>query len=339
LLAPRAIFETPLNSGKSLLVIKMKIQKQIALATASLCVGIVPVTAVGSEQPEIIEEVVVTSSYVRPTQLEKHSLIIESAAITNGPTRSLGESLDDYSGIASSDYGAAVGQPVIRGLSGDRVKILSNGMPVRDVSGIGADHLNEVDLSNVSQVEIAKGPASLLYASGTAGGIINIVDNAISRADLTESTVQIGAESQTVNDGYSGSLSYSGNISGLNVTYSFKDGSYGDFDIPKGAVQHSDEEHHDEEDHDEVHEEEHEDEQEEHTGSLANSDFATRSHKLGVSKVGDWGYIGVSYSDIESVFGVPFHGDENTATNTKMNTVTSMKASGSFRTPSRRPPI
>ncbi|GIS20412.1 MAG: hypothetical protein CM15mP120_23280 [Pseudomonadota bacterium] len=56
---------------------------------------------------------------------------------------------------------------------------MANGVPVRDVSGIGADHLNEVDLSNVQQIEIAKGPSSLMYASGTAGGIINIVDGAL----------------------------------------------------------------------------------------------------------------------------------------------------------------
>ncbi len=289
----------------------MKIQKPIALATASLCVAFTPAAAYSAAQGEVIDEVVVTASHVRTTQLEKHSLIIEGSAIKEGPTRSLGETLDDYAGIASSDYGAAVGQPVIRGLSGDRVKILSNSVPVRDVSGIGADHLNEVDLSNVQQIEIAKGPASLLYASGTAGGIINIVDNAIARSDISETTVRIGAESQTVNDGYSGSLSYSGNISGLNVTYSYNDANYGDFDIPSGAVIHDEDEHHDEEDHEDEHEDEHGDEHGDDTGSLANSDYATRSHKVGVSKTGDWGHIGASYSDIESVFGVPYHGDSH----------------------------
>ena len=226
--------------------------------TLSLCYLTAPIVAHGDDEEQIIDEVVVTSSYVRSTQIEKHSLVIDGGSINEGASQSLGETLDDYAGISSSDYGAAVGQPSIRGLSGDRVKILSNGIPVRDVSGIGADHLNEVDLSNVQQIEIAKGPSSLLYASGTAGGIINIVDNAIPRTDLTESALRIGAETQTVNDGSSGSLSYRGNINGLNLTYSFKDESYGNFDIPSGAVLHSEEEHHDEEDHEG--EEEHEDE-------------------------------------------------------------------------------
>ena len=186
-------------------------------------------------------------------------------------------------------------------MSGDRVKIMANGVPVRDVSGIGADHLNEVDLSNVQQIEIAKGPSSLMYASGTAGGIINIVDGAIAKSDITTSSLRISAETQTVNDGSSGSLSYSGNISGLNLTYSFKDERFGDYDIPSGAVVHSEDEHGDEGDHHD----------EEDTGFLPNTDLASRSHKLGLSKTGDWGHFGVSYSDIESTFGVPFHGDDH----------------------------
>ena len=74
------------------------------------------------------------------------------------------------------DYGAVVGQPAIRGLLDGRVKILRNGLSVADVAGMGADHLNEVDLNNVSQVEIIRGPSSLLYKKGSIGGVINVID-------------------------------------------------------------------------------------------------------------------------------------------------------------------
>ena len=279
----------------------MKKHNPYALATLSFCISSVPIVAQSDDHAEIVDEVIVTSSYVRSTQIEKHSLVIDGDAINQGATQSLGETLDDFVGISTSDYGAAVGHPVIRGMSGDRVKIMANGVPVRDVSGIGADHLNEVDLSNVQQIEVAKGPSSLMYASGTAGGIINIVDGAIAKSDITDSNLRISAETQTVNDGSSGSLSYSGNISGLNLTYSFKDENFGDYKIPSGAVVHSEEEHHDEDEHHD----------EEDKGFLPNTDLASRSHKLGLSKTGDWGHFGVSYSDIESTFGVPFHGDDH----------------------------
>ena len=57
-------------------------------------------------------------------------------------------------------------------------------------------------------------------------------------------------------------------------------------------------------------EEEHEDEEHD-LGSLSNSDTARTTHKLGLSKTGDWGYVGASFSRRESVFGIPVHADEH----------------------------
>ena len=78
-------------------------------------------------------------------------------------------------GVSIADYGSAVGQPIIRGMSGPRVKILKNGMVNRDVSGLGADHLNDVDLNNIEQIEIVKGPSSSLYGNEALAGVVNIV--------------------------------------------------------------------------------------------------------------------------------------------------------------------
>ena len=61
-------------------------------------------------------------------------------------------------------------------MSGSRVKILDNGIVNRDVSGLGADHFNDIDLGNAQQIEIVRGPSSLLYTNGAIGGIINVVD-------------------------------------------------------------------------------------------------------------------------------------------------------------------
>ena len=54
---------------------------------------------------------------------------------------------------------------------------------------LGVDHLNDVDLNDVQQVEIVKGPSSLLYANGTIGGIINVVDDCISTLDYEDARV------------------------------------------------------------------------------------------------------------------------------------------------------
>ena len=57
-------------------------------------------------------------------------------------------------------------------------------MVVRDLSGIGGDHINDVDLNDIQQIEVVRGPSSLLYSNGTIGGIINIVDNTIPKTDI-----------------------------------------------------------------------------------------------------------------------------------------------------------
>ena len=61
---------------------------------------------------------------------------------------------------------------------------MNNSKTLRDVSSLGSDHMNEVDLNDIQQIEVVRGPSSLLYSSGTIGGIINIIDNTIARERL-----------------------------------------------------------------------------------------------------------------------------------------------------------
>ena len=135
-----------------------------------------------------VEELVVQASILNVTQDEIGDPlhILSGTDISDLGTSSLGETLDSLLGVTTSDYGSAVGQPIIRGLSGSRVKILTNGLVNRDVAGIGADHKNEVDLNDIQQIEVVRGPSSLLYANGATGGIVNIVDNTIATSDVDE---------------------------------------------------------------------------------------------------------------------------------------------------------
>ena len=256
-----------------------------------------------------VEEVVVTSALIDTTEITNPLYVIDGDDILDDATTSLGDAIDSYLGVSIADYGAAVGQPIIRGMSGPRVKILKNGMVNRDVSGLGVDHLNDVDLNDISQIEIVKGPSSLLYANGTIGGIINVVDDTISTVNFEAPEANFGLETQSVNDGEAQSFSYKENIGGFNFSLGFKDVNFGNYDIPDGAVMHEEEEHHDEDEHeDEHHEDEH---HEEDMGYVNNSDFAVEATKFGISKTGDWGYIGFGIDNLESVYGIPFHGDEH----------------------------
>ena len=99
-----------------------------------------------------VDEIVVTSSILNTSRILNPLYVIDGDEINDDATTSLGEAVDSYLGVSIADYGAAVGQPIIRGMSGPRVKILKNGMVNRDVSGLGVDHLNDVDLPNVDQI-------------------------------------------------------------------------------------------------------------------------------------------------------------------------------------------
>jgi len=259
---------------------------------------------------QVVEEtVVVTSALVDINTIDKPLYVIDGDEILDGPTSSLGAAIDGYLGISIADYGSAVGQPIIRGMSGSRVKILKNGMVNRDVSFLGADHLNDLDLNDISQIEIVKGPSSLLYANGSIGGIINVVDDCIAQMDFDGAEFAAGYETQSVNDGSTEYFNYKNNLNGFNVNFGYKSSEFGNYDIPNGAVMH--EEHHDEEHEGEEHEGEEHEEHEENMGYINNSDYMSEATKFGISKTGDWGYIGLSVDNIESMYGIPFHGEEH----------------------------
>ena len=237
------------------------------------------------------EEVIVTSSLGGATLAEIDSpiFVIKGDDINFGATTSLGENLNSLLGVNSSDFGPGVGQPIIRGMGGTRVKILSNGKLVRDVSGLGSDHLNDVDLNNVQQIEIVRGPSSLLYSNGTMGGIVNVVDQTIASKDFDGNNFNIGLERQSVNQGTTGNFSYQGNVNDVNITYGFKNVNFENYDVPAFSIIHEGTPEGDE--------------------TLKNSDFARTSQKFGTSAVRDWGYLGFSIGKGENTYGIAYHGE------------------------------
>jgi iron complex outermembrane receptor protein len=246
-----------------------------------------------------LEEVVVTSSLIdaSASDISNPIHVINGQSISDDASQSLGSIIDGLVGVSTSDFGAGVGQPVIRGLGGSRVKVLNNGKVVRDVSALGPDHLNQIDLGHLEQVEIVRGPSSLLYANGAVGGIVNIVDNTIAKQDITDDKFEIGFGYEDGNMGNTGTASYQGNVNGINVTSSIQYSNLDVYAIPEHAL------HHDEEHDDHGHE------AEEDPTSLKDSDFANFSAKIGFSKVADWGYAGISVADSNTTYGIPFHGE------------------------------
>ena len=241
-----------------------------------------------------MEEVVVTSSFVDQivSEVENPIHVVGEDEIQNDATQNLGEAINNFLGVSMADYGAGVGQPVIRGMTGSRIKVLNNGVMVRDISGLGGDHVNDIDLSDAQQIEIVRGPSSLLYANGSIGGIINVVDYSIPRELLDERTIKLSAEVQSVSDARGLSLAYRNSYNSMNFTYALNHIGQGEYSVPD----HIDEDH-----------------EEEITNLIHNSDVERTSHKIGFSNIYDNGYFGLSISNLSSLYGIPYHGEDPNA--------------------------
>lgn len=94
----------------------------------------------------------------------------------------LGETLQAMTGVAGSGFGPHSSRPVIRGLDGERVRVLDNGGASIDASTLSFDHALASDPLVAERIEVLRGPAALLYGGNASGGVVNSIDNRIPRA-------------------------------------------------------------------------------------------------------------------------------------------------------------
>lgn len=126
-----------------------------------------------------LAEIVVTATPVATGRLgtAQPTSVLAAEALTLRLAPSLGETLAGEPGVQSTFYGPAASRPLIRGLGGDRVRILTDGLATLDASGLSEDHAVAIDPALADQIEVIRGPATLLHGSGAAGGLVNVVTN------------------------------------------------------------------------------------------------------------------------------------------------------------------
>lgn len=125
-----------------------------------------------------LETIVITSDPFSRTadRLTQPTEILSGEALERRRAATLGETLDQTLGVSTTDFGRGAGRPVIRGQAGPRVLMLENGLGTMDASDVSPDHDVGVDPAHAEQIEILKGPATLLYGSGASAGVVNVVD-------------------------------------------------------------------------------------------------------------------------------------------------------------------
>jgi iron complex outermembrane receptor protein len=155
----------------------------------------------GHSDPEYhLDKVVVESSALQDTLFNS----AQSVSVMTGidldekARNNLGDTLAEEPGITSSSFGPGAGRPVIRGIGGERIRILENGVGTLDISSVSPDHAVTVESTLVDRIEVVRGPASLLYGTSAVGGVVNVFDNRIAEKMLDEpisGTAEIRGES------------------------------------------------------------------------------------------------------------------------------------------------
>lgn len=163
----------------------------LARAVAASLASIIDASAVmaqTSPQTQTLDRVVITLTPLPRTELDALQPIdlLRGDELRLREGTSLGETLARQLGVQSSAYGAGAGRPIIRGQDASRVRITESGLGVADVSSLSPDHRVAADTFNSQQVEILRGPGTLLYGSGASGGLVNIVSQRVPQQRLTD---------------------------------------------------------------------------------------------------------------------------------------------------------
>ncbi len=96
---------------------------------------------------------------------------------------SIGETLARQPGVTASSFGPTASRPILRGLSGDRIRLLTDGIGSFDVSASSPDHAVSINPLTAERIEVLRGPSALLYGSSAIGGVVNVIDRRIPRAE------------------------------------------------------------------------------------------------------------------------------------------------------------
>jgi len=180
-------------------------------------------------------EIEITDSY-SATRKKEESLnieIVNDDYLKQNMGGSLMKSLDRLPGITTIDIGTGQSKPVIRGLGFNRVVVVENGIK-HEGQQWGADHGLEIDQYAVYNLDVIKGPASLMYGSDAIGGVIDVKQNKIPLDSTICGVVDLIGKSNNNLIGSSFSLTGRKNLFFMSLRATVLD--YGDYKVPTDSV-------------------------------------------------------------------------------------------------------
>ena len=259
------------------------------LTLSILAVASVSVFAAENEQATTLDTIRIKAHPLEQTSKDfaVADTVVDQKRLAQGAV-TIGEALSGETGISSNQFGAGSSRPVIRGQDGPRVKILQNSSENIDVSTLSPDHAVTVDPALAKQVEVIRGPSTLLFGAGTVGGLVNVTDSKLPTA-MPEKGYE-GNVGLRYNTGSDEKLATAGVTLGLGDQVALRvEGlkrEANDYIAP-----------------DYVHEGEKE-------RRVDNTFAKGQTVNVGLSWIYDRGFTGISYSNRQDQYGLPGHSHE-----------------------------
>jgi iron complex outermembrane receptor protein len=155
--------------------------------------------------------------------------VLDKELLQHEARPSIGETLASQPGVTASSFGPTASRPILRGLSGERVRILADGIGTLDLSSSDPDHQVTINPLTAERIEVLRGPSALLFGSSAIGGVVNVIDTRIPRS-IPEGPVSVDAlaEFGSAANERSGNISVDVPLSGNFVAHA--DGAYSKYD-------------------------------------------------------------------------------------------------------------
>ena len=157
--------------------------KNLGIISFSFFSTLLTITSPSLSEPQLeVETIQINSSFLSNSDAKaasKPSTTLTSEDLKQKDTTSLGAALQNELGVANTSFAQGAGRPIIRGLGGDRIRVLENGLGTNDVSASSPDHPVNVELNDVESIEILRGPSALRFGTSAVGGVVNVTDNKI----------------------------------------------------------------------------------------------------------------------------------------------------------------
>jgi len=237
-----------------------------------------------------IESVVVYASGLHKNNMEMVSpvSVLTGEHLKNKAQATLGETLKGIPGVNSTYFGPVASSPIIRGMDGPRVKVLQNGLDTSDASRIGPDHATTTESLTAEQIEVLRGPVTLLYGSGAIGGVVNVVDARIPTSQLDDISGGFDIRYDSGSNAQTQAFVLKGGQSGFNVHLDASNRNSDNTQTPDFSF-------------------EHEDGDQEVLTEIENTFLESTTFNFGTSYIGDHFTAGFSYSKLDSDYGIPGH--------------------------------